>query len=342
MRILLASYPAVTILGGGIHTQVTSLHRELLKLGHQAELFETWKDYDLKSWDWFYLVGAHAGTVHLARAAKSLGLKLAVSPVFFSRRSPFTLRIGTCWSGFWSSYGGSRPEAGFTREICLLADVVLPNTQSESELLCQGFGIPQGKVSVVPNGCDERFAGATPDAFVRQYGKRDFVLYVGHMGLGRKNVLKLIQAMAQVERGLVLIVKELDNAYARRCRDAAGQVRDCLILPALPQDSEMLASAYAACDTFCLPSLFETPGLAALEVGLAGAKIVITERGGTQEYFGDMARYVKPGDVAGLRAALEASLAAPRDARLKEHIRSSFLWRHAAQRLAECLSRSSG
>jgi len=337
MRILIASYPAVTILEGGILTQATSLHRELVKLGHQVELFDTWKSYDLKSWDWFYLVGAHSGTVHLARAAKSLGLRLAVSPVFFSRRGPSALRLKTAWSESWGWYGGSRPEHGFTKEVCVLADAVLPNTKAEAELITRGFGISREKVRVVPNGCDERFAAAKPDAFVQKYGRRDFVLYVGHMGPGRKNLLELIQAMAQIDRPLVLTVKELDNPYARRCREAAKLVRDCLILPAMPQDSELLGSAYAACDTFCLPSLFETPGLAALEAGMAGAKIVITSHGGTQEYFGDMARYVEPSDMNRLSAALQESLAAPKDSRLKEHIRGNFLWRHAAQRLVECL-----
>jgi glycosyltransferase involved in cell wall biosynthesis len=340
MRILIASYPAVTILEGGIHTQATSLQRELTKLGHRAELFETWKDYDLKAWDWFYLVGAHAGTVHLARAAKQLGLKLAVSPVFFTCRSPSALRLKTAWTGYWGWFGGSRLEADFTKEICALADVVLPNTKAEAGLITRGFGISREKVRVVPNGCDERFAAATPDAFVQKYGKRDFVLYVGHMGLGRKNLLELIQVMAQIDRGLVLIVKELASDYARLCREAAGQVKDCLILPGLAQDSELLGSAYAACDTFCLPSLFETPGLAALEAGLAGAKIVITGNGGTREYFADMARYVKPGDRAGLRAALQSSLAAPRDARLKEHVRQHFLWSEAAKQLAEVFTGS--
>ena len=337
MRILIASYPAVTILEGGIHTQATSLQRELTKLGHQAELFETWKDYDLKAWDWFYLVGAHAGTVHLARAAKQLGLKLAVSPVFFTCRSLSALRMKTACTEYWGWFGGSRLEADFTREICTLADTVMPNTKAEAGLITRGLGIPQQKVRVVPNGCDERFALAKPDAFIQKYGKKDFVLYVGHMGLRRKNLLELIQVMAQIDRGLVLIVKELDNDYARFCRKAAEQVKDCLILPALAQDSELLAAAYAACDTFCLPSLFETPGLAALEAGMAGAKIVITGNGGTKEYFADMARYVKPGDRAGLRAALQSSLAAPKDPRLQDHIRQHFLWSEAAKQLIEAL-----
>jgi glycosyltransferase involved in cell wall biosynthesis len=337
MRILIGSYPAVTILGGGIHTQATSLHRELVKLGHEAELFETWKSYDLKAWDWFYLVGAHVGTVHLARAVKNLGRKLAVSPVFFSRRKGSALGWKTAWNELWAEVGGSAAEANYTKEICRLADLVLPNSRAEAELVSQGFGTPADKVKVVPNGCDGRFFDARPDAFVREYGKRDFVLYVGHMGLGRKNLLVLIKAMQQIDRPLVIIAKMLDNGYARQCRDEAKRVKDCLIIPALPQDSEMLASAYAACDTFCLPSLFETPGLAALEAGLAGAKVVITRYGGTQEYFGDMARYVEPGDATLLREALQASLAAPKDSRLREHIRQNHLWSHAAQRLAEVL-----
>jgi glycosyltransferase involved in cell wall biosynthesis len=338
MRILIGSYPAVTILEGGIHTQATSLHRELVTLGHEAELFETWKSYDLKAWDWFYLVGAHVGTVHLARAVKNLGGKLAVSPVFFSRRKGTTLGWKSAWNELWAEVGGSAAEASYTKEIRRLADLVLPNSRAEAELVSQGFGITADKVKVVPNGCDERFATATPDVFIREHGKKDFVLYVGHMGLGRKNLLVLIEAMQQIDRPLVIVAKTLDNSYARQCRDAAKLVKDCLIIPALPQDSEMLASAYAACDTFCLPSLFETPGLAALEAGLAGAKVVITRYGGTQEYFGDMARYVEPGDAPALREALQASLAAPKDSRLKEHIRQNYLWSHAAQRLAEVLT----
>jgi glycosyltransferase involved in cell wall biosynthesis len=338
MRVLIGSYPAVTILGGGIHTQATSLRRELVKLGHEVELFETWKNYDLKAWDWFYLVGAHVGTVHLARAVKNLGVKLAVSPVFFSRRKGTTLGWKTAWNELWAEVGGSAAEAGYTKEICGLADLVLPNTRAEAELVSQGFGVPADKVKLVPNGCDRRFLDARPDAFVRERGKRDFVLYVGHMGLGRKNLRVLIQAMQRIERPLVIIANVLDNDYARQCREAAKQVKDCLFISALPQDSEMLASAYAACDTFCLPSRFETPGLAALEAGLAGAKIVISRYGGTREYFGDMARYVEPGDRAGLREALQASLAAPKDSRLKEHIRRNYLWSHAAQRFAEVLA----
>jgi glycosyltransferase involved in cell wall biosynthesis len=105
-------------------------------------------------------------------------------------------------------------------------------------------------------------------------------------------------------------------------------------IPALPSDSPLLASAYAACDVFVLPAYYETPGLAALEAGLAGAKICITRHGGTMEYFGDLADYLEPSDQASIRNALMAALARPKTPQLRETILSKYLWSHAGKRLA--------
>jgi glycosyltransferase involved in cell wall biosynthesis len=93
----------------------------------------------------------------------------------------------------------------------------------------------------------------------------------------------------------------------------------------------MLASAYAACDVFVLPSLFETPGIAALEAGLAGAKLVITPHGGTMEYFGGRAVYCDPRSVDSIHDGIVRALQAPRDNGLREHIRAHYLWDEVAR-----------
>jgi glycosyltransferase involved in cell wall biosynthesis len=103
-----------------------------------------------------------------------------------------------------------------------------------------------------------------------------------------------------------------------------------MLIDGLENDSPMLASAYAACDTFVLPSLFETPGIAALEAGLAGAKVVITPHGGTTEYFGDDAVYVDPVSIASIRDGIRAALARPRGEQLRTRIRARYLWSHVA------------
>jgi glycosyltransferase involved in cell wall biosynthesis len=94
----------------------------------------------------------------------------------------------------------------------------------------------------------------------------------------------------------------------------------------------MLASAYAACDVFALPSLFETPGIAALEAGLAGAKIAITPFGGTKDYFGPLADYTDPYSVDSIRRGIRNALNRKKDSALREHIKKEFLWSRVAEK----------
>jgi glycosyltransferase involved in cell wall biosynthesis len=105
------------------------------------------------------------------------------------------------------------------------------------------------------------------------------------------------------------------------------------IIEYLPNDSGLLASAYAACDTFVLPGLFETPGIAALEAGLAGAKLVVTKHGGTTDYFRNDAEYVEPSSVESIRDGILKSLEKPKDAGLREHIRREFVWGRVGDKL---------
>ena len=106
------------------------------------------------------------------------------------------------------------------------------------------------------------------------------------------------------------------------------------VIPGLAPESPLLESAYAACDTFILPSLYETPGLAALEAGLAGAKVCITRYGGTQEYFAEHATYLEPASEESILNALKQTLARKKDAALSARIRENYLWPRAGETLA--------
>jgi glycosyltransferase involved in cell wall biosynthesis len=240
-------------------------------------------------------------------------------------------RLGSIVGGVWTDYG-------FSARICSLADRVLPNTEAEGELVELGFEVPASRIRVVPNGVEERFLDADPDLFIRTYGIRDFILNVGHIGSPRKNVLRLIEALRTIDRPAVIIGKVHQNEYGRRCLAEAARNPKITIIPGLSNDSEMLASAYAAASLFALPSLFETPGIAALEAALAGASVTITRHGGTVDYFGDRADYVDPKSVDSIRDGINRGLARPRDGALREHIRTKFLWQHVAAQTAEVYS----
>jgi glycosyltransferase involved in cell wall biosynthesis len=219
---------------------------------------------------------------------------------------------------------------------------VLPNTAAEGKLLSEGLGVTSGKIIVVPNGVDERFYTADPTPFVEKYGVRDFILNVGHTGHARKNVLALIRALAGIDHPAVIIGRFISGEYGDACRREAAKHRHILLIDGLDHSSEMLSSAYAACDTFVLPSLFETPGIAALEAALAGAKVVITPYGGTREYFGDLAGYVEPSSVASIRDGIRGALERKKGTELREHIRKNFLWQSVARKTAEAYREVSG
>jgi glycosyltransferase involved in cell wall biosynthesis len=333
MKVLMGTFSGVTMLGGGVEVQVRSLQRELVKLGVEAELFDPWKSYDRRSIDLFHLFAANVGTYHLGRALHSLGVKLAVSPVFFSRHNAAAVARRLAVGRKLRRVGGLWTEHMFCKELCDMAQVVLPNTQAELELVRDAFEVPAEKLRVLPNGVDGRFAGASPDAFVAQFGIRDFVLYVGHIGWERKNVLPLVKVLLELDRPAVFIGTVIDNRYGRQCYELIRGSASMRHIPALPPGSELLASAYAAAHVLVLPAYYETPGLAALEAALAGTRICITRHGGTTEYFGDMADYLEPSEPASIRNALRSALSRPKDQGLREHVRTNYLWSHAGQRL---------
>lgn len=336
MKVTVASYQAVSILHGGPNTQIRNTMKHMASQGVEVSFFDPWTSFKHKDSDVFHLFAANIGTYHLAREISTLGIPLVVSPIIYGNRSPAFIRnalllarlAGKIGAGLWSDYG-------VTAQICTWARKVLPNTRAEAALMSNGLGIAQAKIQVIPNGVDERFAGGDPSLFKAKYGIDKFILNVGHIGHGRKNVLSLIRALSHIDHPAVIIGRIIKSEYGEACVREASNYRHILLIDGLDNDSDMLASAYAACDVFVLPSMFETPGIAALEAGLAGAKVVITPHGGTKEYFGDMATYVEPGSVAGIRNGIIKALSRARTPVLQDHIRREFLWPRIAEKTAQ-------
>ena len=193
--------------------------------------------------------------------------------------------------------------------------------------------MPRQRIHVVLNGAEVRFARAMPDAFVEEFGVRDFVLYAGRIE-PRKNQLNFLRAMEGTNVPIVILgdVVPGHERYADRCRQAAGP--RVWFLDRFEHDDPLLASAYAACRCLVLTSWFETPGLVALEAGMSGAPLVLTSRGCTAEYFGPHAQYVRPNDLRGIRAMVMRAMWGQRSAVLAEHVRRNFSWAAAARATA--------
>ena len=332
MKVVFATHEGVPLYGGGPNVKIHALRDQLQKQGVAVELFDLWKAREqLANCDMVHLFGGNFAVYNLARNLHYQGIRFVVNPIFYSRRPPFILRqVNRLDHLTRKTLPGLWWEWGFTRDICEWAELVLPNTNAEGNLLRQGFSIPAEKIHMIPNGVSLHFRDASPGLFVAQYGVSDFILHVGHIGPARKNMRNLLDALSGIQHPVVLIERVLQ---AEETNDVLKQIKDLphvQLIAGLPNRSPLLASAYAASDVFVLPSQFETPGRAALEAALAGSKIVITPHGGTREYFGSNAEYVSPNSVKDIRRGIKAALQAPKSTVLRDIITRDYCWEKIA------------
>lgn len=339
MSIYFYVYPSAFQNPGGGEVQLLKTKEYLEKQGLEIRLYDQWKDR-LKSGDLLHVFGSSKYCYDLMRTAKEIGVKVVLSTIcWYDWQSAFftypnlaqrLLNIARYSAKTFFPWFPSLRKA--TMEV---SDRVFPNSEAEAEQLTRYFRIPRNKIRVIPNGVDAAYAAGSPKLFVERFGFKNFFLCVGRIE-PRKNQLALIRAHHGMKIPLVLIGKAVSRYtdYETRCRREAGP--NVHFVGYLPPDSELLQSAYAACDTFALPSWFETPGLAALEASLAGAKLVITEGGSTREYFGEDAQYVSPNRITDIRSKMEQAQHQSKNGSLRERIRKNYLWERVAEKVADC------
>jgi glycosyltransferase involved in cell wall biosynthesis len=310
-----------------------ALARALPAVGVRARLWRPWED-SLAEADCIHLLGSVPEHGEVIAAAHRCQVPVVVSPI--------------AWFDLASRWRQSGPLAGrlsasakfllraalpqlpsWRRRLYHAADLLLPNSQAEAEQLIRCFGVDEKRLHVTPNGAEERFAEASPHAFARRVGGREFVLYPGRIE-PRKNQLGFLRAMRGVDVPIVILgnVVPGHQDYLDACRRAAGE--NVRFVDGLAHDDPLLASAYAACGCLALTSWFETPGLVALEAAMQGVPLVLTSRGCAREYFGGWADYVEPDDLRGIRRKVLAAINLPRSPGLARMVRSQFTWKAAA------------
>lgn len=294
MRVLFATYPMAFHTPGGGEAQLMAYREHLVVRGMEVTLLDPWHP-DFRSHDLVHFFSTIGGSWHLCAFVKNLGLPLVIT------------------SSLWMTEETAQnfPVEEIRHQLSL-ADRIVTNSRAESATLARVLGLPAARFSVVPNAIDQRFLHpASPEPFRRHFGvEGPFVLNVANVE-PRKNQARLVEAMrALPDHQLILVGWARDPAYLRDVLDTGGaQVR---YLGPIDHQSELLTSAYVACSVFALPSLFETPGLAALEAAAQGARLVTTREGCTEEYFGDNATYVDPASVDSIAEALRAATLQPK------------------------------
>ncbi len=339
MNICFIAPQVMNAVRGGVSIQATNTAKALIDKGVTVTFYDCWKQYNWQDFDCVHIFRADLDTYNIANWLTEESIPFVVSPIFYSlhksSKIQFALKLSQLARYFLK---GIRSDFDCIRDICNKSVMALPNTKAEKEALHKGFGIKRDKLTVVPNAVESHFKDADPTLFEKKYGRKDFILSVGNFGYPRKNMLNLIKALKDLTHPAVLIGRIYENAYGRACQEQMQKAKNILWLDALDHKDPLLASAYAACKVFAMPSLYETPGLAALEAGLAGATIVITPNGGPREYFKDLAIYIDPKDVDSIKDGLTRATKSEPNPNLKEQLLQNYIYPKIADQLIQLYS----
>jgi len=333
MKVAFFVYPSAFQSPGGGEILLLKTKEALERKGVSIRLFNQWED-KLKDFDILHVFGSFRDCVWLMRTARSLGVKIALSPIFWSTLQRTFFEYGGFYKRAQMAIRHMAKVAlpflpSERRNMFLLADVIAPNSKAEAEQVSRLFCIKKSKMHIVYLAADERFADADKSEFIKKYKIKDFILSVGRIE-PRKNQLNLIRALKDSDKRLVFIGDVVPHyeEYYKQCKREAD--KETLFISRMEHDDIILSSAYAACGVFVQQSWFETPGLAALEAALAGARLAITSGGSTREYFKDYVEYLNPVSPKSIKKAVDSALQKRETGELKQHILNNYLWSHSA------------
>lgn len=315
-KIVFNSWPAAFFQKGGGEVQLLKSKESLERKGNEILFYNPWApqiDVDV-----LHQFSTEFGVEGVVKKYKEFGKKIALSPIMWVPPTKGTF--------FYDR----------VKEMFDLSDILLTNSQMEATVLSEHFGINTSKFYVTRNSIsDAYFSLGESDLFRKKYQvEGDFILSVANIDK-RKNTHQLVEACKKLDLRLITIGHVKDPIYYSSFKDSYSGYMHLESI----ENEEVLKSAYSGCLLFALPSLFETPGIAALEAASQGARIVITSEGSTSEYFQKYATYVDPMSLESIVLGIESCLNSKRDSNLLKMVVENYTWEKTGIEILEAYSR---
>lgn len=288
-RILLTTYHQAYLKKGGGEFELFSVSEKLKRHGLIADLYGPWSRA-LEHYDVVLHFSVHGGGLDLLHQVRDKGVPIAL------------------WPNIWLNAPAPQLEH-LVHEHTEVADVVIFKSRAEQDMFARFFDLPAEKVRRVITLADSIYARPAPEGLFRALYQLD--RYAMGMGIiePNKNQLSVIRALKGSGMKLVLVGDHRDVAYYQACKQEGGD--EVLFIDALPARSEILRSALGEAEVF-IECSHEPPGLSAIEAGLSGARLVLSDSAWTREHFGELIDYSDPDDVESIRTAIQAALNRPR------------------------------
>ncbi|MFZ0547579.1 MAG: glycosyltransferase family 1 protein [Candidatus Promineifilaceae bacterium] len=203
-----------------------------------------------------------------------------------------------------------------TRRSCRSARRVVAISESGRQDIHRLFEVPMDRIDVVPPGVTADYC-QRPKAEVEAFRQREalpeqFLLHVGTLQ-PRKNLLVLLEALAQIKRPELLLVFiggkgwYYEEIFARvKALNLTDQVRFTGYVP-----DEDLPLWYNAATIFVFPSIYEGFGMPVLEAIACGTAVIAADTSSIPEVVGEAARLFAPHDVDTLAEHIQTMLDNP-------------------------------
>ena len=272
--------------------------------------------------DIFHLFASNAAVSEIYKPLRSLKKPLVVSAMDYSNMSYLKLKTYK----FLQKYYPFPNVYRYRQELFDYASVIIVNSYAEKKFLLNYFDIDKNKIKVIPVGVSSKFYTVKSDIFVKKYHLKNYILCVGRIN-PRKGQIKIIKALKDLDFNIVFIGLA-DPSFKNYFEEFLKEIKKYSNIHYIGQldfDSDMLISAYQNAILHILPSdPPEFPGIASMEAGLAGCKVVTTFAPALKDTFKDYAYYCKS-DIDSIRKTVFKALSQPKNDRLKNHL-INFTW----------------
>lgn len=214
----------------------------------------------------------------------------------------------------------------------------------------EDYGVQRDNVTLIPNGVDpDDFRSADTEEFRRKFGlgALPFILFLGRLDLikGPDLLLKAFAGVAGSCPDVNLVFAGPDGgmleALRRIAKETADTQRVHFIGPVRGADR---SRAYHAASLLAVPSRQEAMSLVALEAGICGTPVLITDRCGFDEVGASGGGLVVPASEESLKAGLEKMLSPSvglreMGGRMRGLVRDDYLWDTAVRRYLQLFER---
>jgi len=288
LRVLITTYPQAYLTRGGGEYELESIADGLRQVGIIVDMYGPYS----RALEYYNVVlhfSVHPGSIELLREIHACG-------------KPIVL-----WPNLWLGKVAD-DDLQVIAEHLRFAHSVAFKSQAELAHFQEKTSIVSEKLKVCKWVADISYLKQAPCGLFKQlYGVNDFALWLGIIE-PVKNQLAALRVLRSMDIPAVIVGRYRSKEYYKECKAVAGS--NVLFLDSLPQKSEIIRSALQS-SLFYMELPFEPPGLSAIEAGLSGCRMLLSDSDWAREHFCDHAVYVDPASESAIAEGIELVLERP-------------------------------